>query len=153
MIPEALIAALSIVRLGAIHAAVFGGFASRSLAQRIEAAKPKVVLTASCHIEASKGPLAYRPLIEGAIQMSRFKPSRVLFWDREQQPWGGTDERAGQRNWQQLVGSARSRCVKADPVPVKSTDGLYIIYTSGKKKKKKKLASGSGFFYQSSDNG
>lgn len=131
MIPAALIAALAIVRLGAIHAAVFGGFASRSLAQRIEAAKPKVVLTASCHVEASKGPLAYRPLIEGAINMSSFKPSRVLFWDREEQlPWGEPDD--GQRNWQRLVKSARARGVRAAPVPVHSTDPLYIIYTSGK---------------------
>lgn len=134
MIPAALIAALAIVRLGAVHTAVFGGFASRSLAQRIEAAKPKVILTASCHIEASKGPLAYRPLIEGAIQMSSYKPSRVLFLDREQRPWNKPDERNGQRNLQELMSSARARGVRAAPVPVKSSDGLYIIYTSGKGK-------------------
>ena len=69
MIPAALIAALAIARLGAIHAAVFGGFAAKSLAQRIEAAKPRVVMTASCGIEGSKGPIAYRPLVEGAIEL------------------------------------------------------------------------------------
>ncbi|KAI9927367.1 hypothetical protein ASPWEDRAFT_117125 [Aspergillus wentii DTO 134E9] len=131
MIPAALIAALAIVRLGAIHAAVFGGFAAKSLAQRIEAAKPRAIMTASCGIEGSKGPVSYRPLVEGAVQASSFKPEKVIVWQRDQLRWNNPDKLGGQRNWQRLVKSARMRGIKAGPVPVKSTDGLYIIYTSG----------------------
>ncbi|GKZ71925.1 acyl-CoA synthetase short-chain member 3, mitochondrial [Aspergillus niger] len=131
MIPAALIAALAIARLGAIHSAVFGGFAAKSLAQRIEAAKPRVLMTASCGIEGSKGPIAYRPLVEGAIELSHFKPEKVVVWQRDQLRWNNPDKLAGQRNWQRLVKSARMRGIRAEPVPVKSTDGLYIIYTSG----------------------
>ncbi|KAJ5151023.1 uncharacterized protein N7482_010275 [Penicillium canariense] len=131
MIPAALIAALAITRLGAIHAAVFGGFAAQSLAQRIEAARPRAIMTASCGIEGSKGAIAYRPLVEGAVQASSFKPDKVLVWQRDQLRWNNPDKLGGQRNWQRLVKSARMRGVRAGPVPVKSTDGLYIIYTSG----------------------
>lgn len=131
MIPAALIAALAIVHLGAIHTAVFGGFASKSLAQRIESTKPKVIMTASCGIEASKGPLAYRPLVESAIETSSFKPEKILIWERDQLRWEMPDKASGQRNWQELVKDARLRGTKAGPVPVKSTDGLYVISTSG----------------------
>ncbi|PWY70405.1 acetyl-CoA synthetase-like protein [Aspergillus heteromorphus CBS 117.55] len=131
MIPAALIAALAIARLGAIHAAVFGGFAAKSLAQRIEAAKPRAVMTASCGIEGSKGPIAYRPLVEGAIKLSSIKPEKVIIWQRDQLRWNNPDKLSGQRNWQRLVKSARMRGIRAEPVPTKSTDGLYIIYTSG----------------------
>lgn len=131
MIPAALIAALAITRLGAIHAAVFGGFAPQALAQRIEAARPKAIMTASCGIEGSKGPISYRPLVEGAVKASNFKPSKVIVWQRDELRWNQPDKRGGQRNWQRLVQSARFRGVKAGPVPVKSTDALYIIYTSG----------------------
>ncbi|KAL5335018.1 hypothetical protein BJX70DRAFT_376254, partial [Aspergillus crustosus] len=131
MIPAALIGALAIARLGAIHAAVFGGFAAKSLAQRIEAARPRAILTASCGIEGAKRVIPYRPLIEGAIQASSFKPEKVLIWQRDQLRWNNPDKLDGQRNWNRLVKSARMRGIRAAPVPVKSTDGLYIIYTSG----------------------
>ncbi|OQE19166.1 hypothetical protein PENSTE_c016G06710 [Penicillium steckii] len=131
MIPSALIAALAIVRLGAIHAAVFGGFAAQSLAQRIEASRPRAIMTASCGIEGSKGPLSYRPLVEGAVKASSFKPSKVLIWQRDQLRWNNPDKLGGQRNWQRLVKSARMRGIKAGPVAVKSTDPIYVIYTSG----------------------
>ncbi|KAL4962635.1 putative acyl-CoA synthetase [Aspergillus stella-maris] len=131
MIPAALIGALAIARLGAIHAAVFGGFAAKSLAQRIETAKPRAILTASCGIEGTKGPVPYRPLVEGAIEASCFKPDKVLIWQRDQLRWNNPHKLDGQRNWNRLVKSARMRGVRAGPVPVKSTDGLYIIYTSG----------------------
>lgn len=132
MIPAALIAALAIARLGAIHAAVFGGFAAQSLSQRIEAARPRAIMTASCGIEGAKGPVPYRPLVEGAVQLSQFKPEKILVWQRDQLRWNKPDKLGGQRNWQRLVKSARMRGVRAAPVPVKSTDALYIIYTSGK---------------------
>lgn len=131
MIPSALFAALAVTRLGAIHCAVFGGFAAASLAQRIEAAKPKVIMTSSCGIEGSKGPQDYRPLVEGAIEQSSFKPSKTIVWQREQVRWAPMKKTEGQRNWQRLVKSARNRNVRADCVPVQSTDGLYIIHTSG----------------------
>ncbi|GAB1209602.1 hypothetical protein APSETT445_008383 [Aspergillus pseudonomiae] len=131
MIPAALIAALAIARLGAIHAAVFGGFAAKSLAQRIEAARPRAIMTASCGIEGSKGPVAYRPLVEGAIEASSFKPEKVIVWQRDQLRWNRPDKLGGQRNWQRLVKSARMRGIKAGPVPVASTDGLYLFGIQG----------------------
>ncbi|EED21808.1 acyl-CoA synthetase, putative [Talaromyces stipitatus ATCC 10500] len=131
MIPAALIAALAIVRLGAIHAAVFGGFASASLAQRIEAAKPRVIMTASCGIEGSKGPIPYRPLVEGAIEQSKFKPEKVIIWQRDQLRWNHPDKVGGQRNWQRIVRSGQLRNIRAAPVPIRSDEALYIIYTSG----------------------
>jgi propionyl-CoA synthetase len=122
---------LAAARLGAIHAVVFGGFAANSLAQRIEAAKPKVILTASCAIEGAKGPLEYRPFVEGAIEQSSWKPSKTIIWQRDVRRWDPVKKDAGQRNWQRLLKSARNRGVRAEAVPVRSTDGLYIIYTSG----------------------
>lgn len=131
MIPAALIACLAIARLGAIHAAVFGGFAPAALAQRIDAARPRAILTASCGVEGSKGPIPYRPLVEAAVNSASFKPSKVLIWQRDQLRWNNPDKRAGQRNWQRLMKSARMRGLRADAVPIKSCDPLYIIYTSG----------------------
>lgn len=132
MIPAALIAALAIVRLGAIHAAVFGGFAPASLAQRIDDAKPRVIMTASCGIEGSKGPIPYRPLVEGAIAQSKFKPKKVIIWQRDQLRWNNPDKVGGQRNWQRIVRSGQLRNIRAAPVPIRSDEALYIIYTSGK---------------------
>ncbi|KAL1958119.1 hypothetical protein VTO42DRAFT_5159 [Malbranchea cinnamomea] len=131
MIPAALIAALAIVRLGAIHAAVFGGFAAKSLAQRIEASKPRAIMTASCGIEGGKGVINYKPLVEGAIEQSSWKPEKVIVWQRDQLRWAPMDKRAGQRNWNRIVKSGRNRAIRAAPVPVGSNDPLYIIYTSG----------------------
>ncbi|KAF2835036.1 acetyl-CoA synthetase-like protein [Patellaria atrata CBS 101060] len=130
MIPAALFAMLAINRLGAIHAVVFGGFSPPALAQRIEASGPRAVLTASCGIEGTKGPMGYQKLIESAIEKSSFKPSKVLVWQRDQLRWN-IDKSKGERNWQRLVKSAKNRGLKADAVPVKSNDGVYIIYTSG----------------------
>ncbi|KAK3069946.1 hypothetical protein LTR53_011324 [Teratosphaeriaceae sp. CCFEE 6253] len=131
MIPAALIGILATVRLGALHAVVFGGFSAASLAQRIEASNPKVILTASCGIEGAKGPLPYQPMVRGAVEQSSHKPATVLIWQREQSRWDDVRKDEGERNWQRLVKSARNRGLKADNVPVKSSDGLYIIYTSG----------------------
>ncbi|KAL8711260.1 MAG: hypothetical protein Q9225_007152 [Loekoesia sp. 1 TL-2023] len=131
MIPAALYAILAIARLGAVHTVVFGGFASASLAQRIEASKAIAVLTASCGIEGAKGPISYKPLIKLAIERSNHKPEKVLIWQREQLIWDPIHEEKGERNWQKLVRSAKDRKIKAEAVPVRSDDGLYIIYTSG----------------------
>ena len=131
MVPAALFAILAISRLGAIHTVVFGGFAPASLAQRIEASKPRAVMTASCGIEGAKGPLAYKPFIEGALEKSSFKPEKIIVWQREQLQWNPVERSKGERHWQKLVESARRRGVRAGPAPVKSSDGVYIIYTSG----------------------
>ena len=129
MIPAALFAMLAIVRIGAIHAVVFGGFSPSSLAQRMEASRPRAVMTASCGIEGSKGPTGYKKLLEEAIHKSSHKPSKTIIWQREQLRWDPVLKEEGQRNWQRLVKSARNRGLKAEAVPVKSSDGLYIIYT------------------------
>lgn len=130
MIPAALIGILAIARLGAVHAVVFGGFASSSLAQRIEASRPVAILTASCGIDGAKPPMSYKPFIREAIAQSTHKPRKTIIWQRDQLRWD-LDKRGGERNWQRSVKSARNRNHSADCVSVKSTDGLYIIYTSG----------------------
>ncbi|KAL8736902.1 MAG: hypothetical protein Q9181_002220 [Wetmoreana brouardii] len=131
MVPAALVAILAIVRLGAIHTVVFGGFAPAALAQRIEASKAVAVLTASCGIEGAKGPMSYKPFIEQAMERSSHKPEKMLVWQRKQLRWNPISKEKGERNWQELVRSAKDRKIKAKAVPVRSDDGLYIIYTSG----------------------
>lgn len=131
MIPAAVFAMLAVARLGAIHAVVFGGFAPAALAQRIEASRPKTVMTASCGIEGAKGPVGYKKMIEEAIQRSSFKPLKTIVWQRDGLRWQPVLKENGQRDWQRLCKSAKSRGLKASVVPVRSEDGLYIIYTSG----------------------
>ena len=131
MIPQALIALLAITRLGAIHAVVFGGFSAASLAQRIESSSARFIMTASCGIEGGKGPASYKPMVTGAIEKSSFKPERVLVWQREALRWDPIRKDQGELNWNKLVKSARSRGIRAKSVPVRSNDGVYIIYTSG----------------------
>jgi len=131
MIPAALFAMLAINRLGAIHTVVFGGFSPPSLAQRMEASSPRVIMTASCGIESGKGPIPYKDLIRGAISKSSFKPQKVLIWQRDQLRWDDIKRDDGERNWGRLVKSARNRGLKAEAVAVGSDDAIYIIYTSG----------------------
>jgi len=131
MIPAAIFAMLAIARLGAVHAIVFGGFAPAALAQRIEASRPKAVMTASCGIEGSKGATGYKRLIEEAVQKSSFKPYKTIVWQRDELRWDPILKENGQRNWQRLVKSARNRGLRAGAVPIASEDSLYIIYTSG----------------------
>ncbi|KAM0333116.1 hypothetical protein ACHAQA_001775 [Verticillium albo-atrum] len=131
MIPAALIGILAASRLGAVHAVVFGGFAPAALAQRIEASRPVAILTASCGIDGSKAPAAYQPLVEDALRLSSHKPSRVVVWQREEVRWHPISRSFGERNWQSIVKSCRARNIRADCVPVASTDPVYIIHTSG----------------------
>ncbi|KAH7081785.1 hypothetical protein BKA63DRAFT_504611 [Paraphoma chrysanthemicola] len=131
MIPASLFAMLAIARLGAIHAVVFGGFSPAALAQRIDASRPKAIMTASCGIEGNKKPTGYKAMIEEAVHKSSHKPTRTIIWQRDQLRWDPVVKEEGERNWQRLVKSARNRGLKAEAVPVKSEDGLYIIYTSG----------------------
>ena len=117
---------------GAIHDVVFGGFSPPSLARRMEASRPKVIMTASYAIEGNKSSIGCKHLNENAIKKSKFKPQKVIVWQCEQLLCDPITKEAGERNWQRLAKSAKNRCLKAAPVAVKSSDRLYIICTSGK---------------------
>ena len=128
MIPETAIAALACARLGAVHSIVFGGFAAPELATRIDDAKPKLIVAASCGLEPGRI-VDYKPLLDGAIELAAHKPSACLIWQREQQPAaliGGRDF-----EWQAEEAKARDADNRPACVPVLATDPLYILYTSG----------------------
>ncbi len=124
MIPEAVIAMLAVARLGAIHSVVFGGFAAPELAVRIEDAQPKLMISASCGIEISRV-IAYKPLLDKAIDLSSHKPAACIIFQRPQARAALIEGR--DYDWSELLAKAQA----ADPVPVKGTDPLYILYTSG----------------------
>lgn len=123
MVPEALIAMYACARLGAVHSVVFGGFAPHELAVRIEDAEPKVVIAASCGIEVDKV-LPYKPIVDQAISLSSFKPDACVVFQREAHR---AELHEGDHDWQTLIADAPF----ADCVPVKATDPLYVLYTSG----------------------
>ncbi|WP_428624925.1 propionyl-CoA synthetase [Sedimenticola sp.] len=124
MIPEAAIAMLACARLGAIHSVVFGGFASKELATRIDDAKPKVIVSASCGIEGSRV-IEYKPLLDEAIELSSHKPDHTVIYQRPQAAAAMQEGR--DVDW----ASAAAAATPADCVPVAATDPLYILYTSG----------------------
>jgi propionyl-CoA synthetase len=124
MIPETAVAMLGCARLGAIHSVVFGGFAPAELKTRIDDCKPKAIITASCGIEGGKI-IEYKPMLDAAIDMSAHKPSSVILYQRPQctaSLVAGRDH-----DWSVVVPAA----APAECVPVKATDPLYILYTSG----------------------
>jgi propionyl-CoA synthetase len=124
MVPEAAMAMLACARLGAIHSVVFGGFAAPELATRIDDAKPKVILSASCGIEVQRV-IPYKPLLDQAIELAQFKPRACVILQR---PMAEAPLTAGRdHDWQEWVAKARP----ADCVSVDATDPLYILYTSG----------------------
>ncbi|MCK9931267.1 AMP-binding protein [Frankia sp. Mgl5] len=124
MIPEAVVAMLACARLGAVHSVVFGGFAAPELAARMDDARPKVVVSASCGIEPTRL-VPYKPMMDAAIELAVHKPAGCLIVQREQHR---CDLVAGRdHDWDALVGSAPPLA----PVPVAATDPLYILYTSG----------------------
>lgn len=124
MIPEAVIAMLACSRIGAIHSVVFGGFAARELAVRIDDAKPKCILTASCGIEPNRL-VEYKPLLDEAIELSNYKPQSCLLYQREQCPANLIKGR--DYDWEEMTSSA----VPTDCVPLPGDHPLYILYTSG----------------------
>ena len=124
MIPEAVIAMLACARIGAVHSVVFGGFASNELATRINDAKPKVIVSASCGIEVQKV-IPYKPLLDKAIDMAATKPECCIIVQR---PQARADMTPGMDvDWETEMQTA----APADCVAVAATDPLYILYTSG----------------------
>jgi propionyl-CoA synthetase len=124
MVPEAVMAMLACARLGAVHSVVFGGFAPRELATRIDDAKPKVIVSASCGLEPGRV-VAYKPLLDGAIDLAAHKPERCIILQREQ--GRASIVRGRDIEWDDALGGA----TPAGCVPVAATDPLYILYTSG----------------------
>jgi propionyl-CoA synthetase len=124
MVPEAVIAMLACARIGAVHSVVFGGFAPKELATRIDDAKPTVMLSASCGIEGSRV-IPYKPLLDQAIEMASHKPRRCVILQRPMEParmLPGRDV-----DWQEATAAASP----VECVAVAATDPLYILYTSG----------------------
>jgi len=124
MVPETVMAMLACARIGAIHSVVFGGFAARELATRIDDAKPRLIVSASCGIEVKKV-IPYKPLLDEALELSQHAPDHCLILQR---PQARADLREGRDvDWESCVAEA----APADCVPVAATDPLYILYTSG----------------------
>ena len=128
MVPEAVMAMLACARIGAVHSVVFGGFAAKELATRIDDAKPKLILSASCGLEPGRV-VAYKPLLDEAIKLSTHKPPACMILQR---PQAQADMIAGRdHDWASLHAKAKRENRTADCVPVLATDPLYILYTSG----------------------
>ena len=124
MVPEAVIGMLACARIGAVHSVVFGGFAPAELAARIDDARPKIVLSASCGLEPGRI-VAYKPLLDRALALAKHPVPLRVFLQREQGP--ATLGQAGELDWQSFeAGGEMVGCT-----PVAATDPLYILYTSG----------------------
>ena len=124
MIAETVFAMLACARLGAVHSVVFGGFAANELAKRIDDAKPKLVLSASCGLEPSKR-VEYKPLLDEAIDVSRHKPEMCIIFQRPEYSCALSEKRDVEWDTRAYVGET------VDCVSMASSDPLYILYTSG----------------------
>lgn len=128
MVPEAAVAMLACARIGAVHSVVFGGFAAKELATRIDDAKPKMIISASCGIEPSRV-IAYKPLLDEAIEIATNKPDATVVLQRDElkaEMMVGRDY-----DWAGLLQNMRAKGAQAECVNVAATDPLYILYTSG----------------------
>src|SRR2546421_107017 len=124
MVPEAVMAMLACARIGAVHSVVFGGFAPNELAKRIDDARPRLILSASCGIEPGRV-VAYKPLLDGAIELSRHKPERCVILQRSQAV--APLAKGRDLDWNDFTAGAEA----VECVSVAATDPLYVLYTSG----------------------
>eukprot|EP00842_Homolaphlyctis_polyrhiza_P004148 jgi/Hompol1/4734/HPOL_003859-RA len=132
MVPEAVYSMLACARLGAVHSVVFGGFAAKELAKRIDDCNPTILLTASCGIEPSRI-IRYAPLVDEAVAIAKFKVKTRIVLQRPQMPQV-LDVHKGEFDWDTEIASMKSAdggLVPPEPVAVQSSDPLYILYTSG----------------------
>jgi propionyl-CoA synthetase len=123
MVPEAVIAMLAVTRIGAIHSVVFGGFAASELAVRIDDATPKAIIAGSCGIEPGRI-VAYKPLLDGAIERARHKPDFCVILQRDQRPAELTAGRDA--DWAEVEAAEPVPCL-----PVEGNHPVYVLYTSG----------------------
>lgn len=137
MIPEAVVAMLATARLGAVHSVVFGGFAAKELATRIDDAEPKVVVSASCGVEVDRV-IEYKPMLDEAIELSQHAPQKCIVFQRPQvtaQLIEGRD-----LAWDKVI----KNVAPAEPVEVSARDPLYVLYTSGTTGKPKGVVRDNG---------
>jgi propionyl-CoA synthetase len=128
MVPEAVFTMLACARIGAIHSVVFGGFAAAELATRIDDSSAKLMVTASCGIEPGRI-VDYKPLVDAAIDLAQAKPSRVLMLQRPIRPVELVPGR--DVDFASAVAEQKARNAQVPCVPVRATDPLYVLYTSG----------------------